>query len=281
MRVQETRNKVDQSKGNSNTFQRQTVQFQDNRNQPISTIQKMANDSIQMKPNNTGLPNQLKSGIESLSGHSMDDVKVHYNSSKPAQLNAHAYAQGTDIHVASGQEKHVPHEAWHVVQQKQGRVQPTRQMKGKANINDDAGLEKEADVMGAKALQMKSKSVSLKTVTISNTNPLQMVLATVNPQNGPINLAQVNVGGTGFFTMQNTGQPAGAAVGNAMGFNGALNASTWSGFGKSPRNYHRAHAYAKSFGGGGADSNVAWWPASTEDSWTLDEQEVRGGDKPK
>jgi hypothetical protein len=35
----------------------------------------------------------------------MDDVKVHYNSAKPAQLNAHAYAQGTDIHIASGQEK--------------------------------------------------------------------------------------------------------------------------------------------------------------------------------
>ena len=46
------------------------------------------------KPNNTGLPNQLKAGIESLSGMSMDHVKVHYNSDKPAQLNAHAYAQG-------------------------------------------------------------------------------------------------------------------------------------------------------------------------------------------
>jgi len=50
---------------------------------------------------------------------------VHYNSDKPAQLQAHAYAQGTDIHLASGQEKHLPHEAWHVVQQKQGRVKPT------------------------------------------------------------------------------------------------------------------------------------------------------------
>jgi len=109
----------------------------------------------QRKANTTGLPDNLKSGIENISGHSMDDVKVHYNSEKPAQLNAHAYAQGTDIHVASGQEKHLPHEAWHVVQQKQGRVKPTMQMKGKVNINDDAGLEKEADVMGAKALQRK------------------------------------------------------------------------------------------------------------------------------
>lgn len=104
------------------------------------------------KNNATGLPDQLKTGIENLSGYSMDDVKVHYNSVKPLQLQAHAYAQGTDIHIAPGQEKHLPHEAWHVVQQKQGRVKPTRQMKGKVQVNDDRGLETEADVMGKKAL---------------------------------------------------------------------------------------------------------------------------------
>ncbi len=106
----------------------------------------------EQKPNNTGMPDNLKSGIENLSGYSMDDVKVHYNSDKPAQLNAHAYAQGTDIHVAPGQEQHLPHEAWHVVQQKQGRVQATMQMKAGVPVNDDVGLESEADVMGAKAL---------------------------------------------------------------------------------------------------------------------------------
>jgi hypothetical protein len=101
------------------------------------------NGNIQRKENKTGLPDTLKSGIENLSGISMDDVKVHFNSSQPAQLNAHAYAQGTDIHIAPGQEKHLPHEAWHVVQQKQGRVRPTMQLKNKVNINDDKGLEKE------------------------------------------------------------------------------------------------------------------------------------------
>lgn len=97
--------------------------------------------------NNTGLPDNLKTGIENLSGFSMDDVRVHYNSDKPAQLQALAYAQGTDIHIAPGQEKHLPHEAWHVVQQKQGRVQPTMQLQG-VNVNDNEGLEREADRMG-------------------------------------------------------------------------------------------------------------------------------------
>jgi|GEM_PF-3887633 len=105
----------------------------------------------EIKVNKTGLPDQLKSGIEHLSGYSMNDVKVHYNSNKPAQFEAHAYAQGTDIHIAPGQEKHLPHEAWHVAQQKQGRVKPTVQMKGNIHINNDKGLEREADNMGAKA----------------------------------------------------------------------------------------------------------------------------------
>ena len=113
---------------------------------------------IQKKENKTGLPDTLKSGIENLSGYSMDDVKVHYNSNKPAHLQAHAYAQGTDIHLASGQERHLAHEAWHVVQQKQGRVRPTKQLKATVSINDDAGLEKEADIMGARAMNHASPS---------------------------------------------------------------------------------------------------------------------------
>ena len=40
------------------------------------------------KTNTTGLPDNLKSGIESLSGMSLDNIKVHYNSAQPAQLNA-------------------------------------------------------------------------------------------------------------------------------------------------------------------------------------------------
>ena len=133
--------------------------------------------AIQKKANSTGLPDDLKSGIENLSGYSMDDVKVHYNSDKPGQLQAHAYAQGTDIHVASGQEKHLPHEAWHVVQQKQGRVQPTFQMKGKVNINDDAGLEKEADSMGMKALnQTQTSEINKPLASIEPSNNISQLI---------------------------------------------------------------------------------------------------------
>lgn len=64
-----------------------------------------------------GLPGALKSSVENLSGYSLDDVKVHYNSSQPAQLQAHAYSQGNDIHLAPGQQQELGHESWHVVQQ--------------------------------------------------------------------------------------------------------------------------------------------------------------------
>lgn len=94
--------------------------------------------------NNTGLPDNLKAGVESLSGLPMDDVNVHYNSSKPARWGALAFTQGADIHVGPGQEEHLPHEAWHVAQQKLNRVRASASLNGE-KINTDPALEKEAD----------------------------------------------------------------------------------------------------------------------------------------
>ncbi len=106
---------------------------------------------IQLKSENeTGLPDHLKAGIEALSGYSLDGVRVHYDSDRPATVQALAYTQGTEIHVAPGQERHLPHEAWHVAQQMARRVQPTTEIDG-VPINDSVELEREADAMGAKA----------------------------------------------------------------------------------------------------------------------------------
>jgi hypothetical protein len=104
--------------------------------------------------NQTGMPDRLKSGLEGLSGMDLSGVRVHRNSDKPAKVQALAYTQGSSIHMAPGQEQHLPHEGWHAVQQMQGRVRPTMKAHGVA-INDSPSLEKEADVMGKKALQTK------------------------------------------------------------------------------------------------------------------------------
>jgi hypothetical protein len=140
-------------------------------------------EPLQKKPapaNNTGLPDNLKSGVEQLSGMSLDHVKVHYNSAQPAQMQALAYAQGSHIHLAPGQEQHLPHEAWHVVQQAQGRVKPTFQMRRGVEVNDDSGLEHEADVMGAKALGLPALgaaegSAQRKALHASSSGAVQLV----------------------------------------------------------------------------------------------------------
>ena len=170
-------NQATQKKRNNKFLRR----ISDNRPETItqrkqqSAITEGTNKPIQTKANNTGLPNNLKSGIENLSGFAMDDVKVHYNSAKPSQFKAYAYTQGTDIHVAPGQERHLPHEAWHVVQQKQGRVTPNRQLKG-IHINDNAGLEKEADVMGNKGNDFQTRIVPSQNTKVHQNNFSSLVI---------------------------------------------------------------------------------------------------------
>ena len=153
-----------------------TIQRETEEEEPL---QRKSDASVRAE-NKTGLPDLLKTGIENLSGLSLDDVRVHRNSPRPAELQALAYTQGTDIHLGPDEEEHLPHEAWHVVQQKQGRVRPTLQMKSVA-INDDAGLEKEADVMGARAaatvtgaeLTVQQGTVMKRELNGSGSTPIQ------------------------------------------------------------------------------------------------------------
>lgn len=149
--------------------------------------------------NRTGLPDNLKAGIENLSGMAMDDVRVHYNSSAPAKVQALAFTQGTNIHVAPNQEKHLPHEAWHVVQQKQGRVRPTGEFE-KTSINDDPVLESEADRMGSSATSVgfsASNNAHRKSVANSN-HTVQAVW--VETQDKGVSKWNVPIDGVNWFS---------------------------------------------------------------------------------
>lgn len=95
-------------------------------------------------PNQTGIPTQMKQQYEQLSHFLFDDVRVHYNSDKPAQLQALAYTQGSHVYIGPGQEQHLGHELGHVVQQKQGLVRPTTVVAG-LPLNDNRQLESQAD----------------------------------------------------------------------------------------------------------------------------------------
>lgn len=223
------------------------------------------------KANNTGLPNQLKAGVESLSGMSLDHVKVHYNSAQPAQLNALAYAQGSDIHVGPGQEQHLPHEAWHVVQQAQGRVKPTMQMKEGVPVNDDAGLEHEADVMGAKALasaptQLRSNLTQHKH-NHASTAPVQMVRTVASTANFTFDNAGVKTA-----PANNDSDPIArsAWVNEMIGLNLITHANN-------DAIYKSGHQVAARFGGSNAGDNIAAWPDRIEAAYSTEEDRVDGG----
>jgi hypothetical protein len=159
-----TNNSKTYSKGASGTFFKskdQSSPINKSKNNKTPGFFQPSQKNVE-KQNNTGMSDKLKSGIESMSGIDTSDVKVHRNSSKPLQLDALAYTEGTDIYIGAGQEKHLPHEAWHVVQQKQGRVNLTYKV-GDKNINDNVVLENEATTMGQKAAISGAGNVGVAT----------------------------------------------------------------------------------------------------------------------
>jgi hypothetical protein len=98
----------------------------------------------QKKVNKTGIPDRLKAAVEHFSGFSLDAVRVHYNSEKPALVEAYAYTEGLDIHIAPGQEKHLAHELQHVVQQMKGEAKATEKVNGQ-QVDSRKSKEQEAD----------------------------------------------------------------------------------------------------------------------------------------
>lgn len=222
---------------------------------------------VQKKENKTGLPDRLKAGVENISGHSLDDVKVHYNSSMPAQLNAHAYAQGSSIHLGPGQEKHLPHETWHVVQQKQGRVQPNTQVKG-ININDDKSLEAEADLMGSKAISTGGK-VSPANTGGKPAKQLKQVLQRVQMQ------SDIEFDNAGKLIVQGQTNPANkAAALNNLYADGAVTDASVN------AHYHNGHMVAAMFGGANNGNNIRVWSDGYEGVHDGMEKQVRYGGGP-
>lgn len=105
--------------------------------------------SFVRRENRTGIPTVLKERMEQSTGLSFDDVRVNYNSKMPAKLDALAYTQGNRVEIGPGQERYLPHELGHVVQQKLGLVRANERHSSGALLNTDAGLERQADEIGA------------------------------------------------------------------------------------------------------------------------------------
>lgn len=149
---------------------------------------KSAKQEAQGGKNGTGIPEELRTGLEKLSGVDLSDVNVHKNSGRPEQAGAFAYTRGNDIYLAPGQEGQLPHEGWHAVQQKQGRVAPTLRGKTGAPVNDDEELEAEADKMGSLAAGGSysgdsSKSLGERQEAVSDT--VSEIIPEITPEESP------------------------------------------------------------------------------------------------
>lgn len=114
------------------------------------------------------LPDEVRAKLEASFGADFSAVRIH-EGPEAAAVGALAFTRGTDIFFAPGQyqpetergRELLAHELGHVVQQAQGRVRATAQAKGVA-INDDDGLEREADEMSARAMRGERASAATK-----------------------------------------------------------------------------------------------------------------------
>lgn len=118
----------------------------------------------------SNMPEEVQSKMEGAFGQDFSDVKIHANSSASKEAGALAHTQGNEVHFAPGQynpssqsgQELLGHELTHVVQQREGRVQATGTTANGMPLNDNKGLEAEADQMGKVAasgsMQMKSAS---------------------------------------------------------------------------------------------------------------------------
>lgn len=96
----------------------------------------------------TGVPMDLREAIESETGLTVRDVLIHYNSSLPNLMGAHAYATPTSIYIAKHYGWLLKHELAHVIQYRSGRVAAQSFADGITEINETI-LEREANIIAS------------------------------------------------------------------------------------------------------------------------------------
>jgi hypothetical protein len=118
------------------------------------------------------IPEEVRGKMETAFGVDFSPVRIH-EGPHAETVGALAYTQGTDIHFAPGQydpqgrrgQELLGHELAHVVQQAEGRVAATTQAKG-LPVNDDQGLEREADDLGNRAAAGEAAPRASRTLAI-------------------------------------------------------------------------------------------------------------------
>ncbi|MEM7102180.1 MAG: DUF4157 domain-containing protein [Bacteroidota bacterium] len=149
--------------------------------------------TAQKKGNKTGMPDGVKSKMETAFQSDFSNVKMIPNSNKAFDIGAQAFAQGNEVHFAPGKfnpnthegQELIGHELAHINQQQEGRVQANSQLKGQP-FNDQSNLEKEAEQSGKKAASASSvtKNPAKYRGGSKNkpSNTIQAATATIKPK---------------------------------------------------------------------------------------------------
>lgn len=111
-----------------------------------------------LRPSGSGkaMPDAVRQKMEGSFGQDLSGVRIH-EGPEARSIGAIAYTRGADIHFAPGAyspssgsgQRLLGHELAHVVQQREGRV--AAPAGARIPINDDPGLEREADRLAARA----------------------------------------------------------------------------------------------------------------------------------
>ena len=159
MRVDESKSEVkeEQQESNHDFYADSRVARDDTKAAHHSPFQLKAVTEKEPQSSNSSSPPLLQRLTEAFGGHDLSNVNIHKDSPKAPEVGAVAFAQGNDVHFAPGKfnpesssgRQLIGHELAHVVQQREGRVQPTGSVNG-LPLNDSKSLESEADDMGRK-----------------------------------------------------------------------------------------------------------------------------------
>jgi hypothetical protein len=152
--------------------------------------QKSAKDTVvapfQLKQDinsSQSLSEDTRASMENALSADFSNVNIHANSQQATNVGALAYTQGNDVHFAPGQyqpnsqsgKELLGHELTHVVQQREGRVKPTTSVGGMP-VNDNAGLENEADSLGKIAAKSEGGQTTQKKSKENNTSTSQGII---------------------------------------------------------------------------------------------------------
>lgn len=118
-------------------------------------------DTPPERESDTGIPGPVLAKMEHAFQTDFSAVRVHADSSHAESMGALAYARGNDIHFAPGKynpgtregQELLGHELAHVHENRKSPAGVTRWLKGGEPVNDNPGLERNADRLGRRAAQ--------------------------------------------------------------------------------------------------------------------------------